>query len=1055
MKILLIGNELETPKMRAFFAQEGCQVETMSSRKFGRLPQGEYLVADAAFVARDHGHGEPFQNLRSIENIPFVAAVGADNITAGFSTLNQEDNAVCNEYILYGGEENLHSLIQFVKYKFGQGQKPSAPVPVALDSLYGMDGELYADVESYLKEAEPGYQSYVGILSYRTRWQGNDLAVERALKKALNERGIGVLTVFTTGRPDPQVGALSMEQVIRRFFMKDEELLIGLLVNFIFFGVVEEDGNSLFERTANFYNRLGIPVVRPLQSKFQTEEDWRASSAPFAKDAVSAFDLGELQGAIEPVYLGGVAGHKQHAVIEERAKKLAGRIAGWIALRKKENIEKKVAIIMNNAVCSGVEATLGRAAGLNGFESVVQLLRSLAAAGYLTGKLPESGEELRKRILDQKAYSDFRWTSAEDIQASGGVLYEMPTEEYERFYAQMPEKARVRMEEAWGTSPGEAMVLENKLLITGLRFGNILVMIQPKRGCYGAKCTGEVCKILQDPSCPPTHQYLATYFYADKVFGADALLHFGTHGSLEFLPGKANGMSDECFTDIAVGEKPNLYLYNSSGGAAALLAKRRTYAVLVDHEAKKEGQHVLAQNEMEAIIQGLNGGFILPGPCGGPEDEPVETGRNLYGIEIDKIPTKEAYDRGVQAADALVARYLEEEGKYPDRIAVNMISMDIMRTKGEQMSLFLSLLGVRPVWNSRGVVTGMECIPLEELGRPRMDVSSHITGVLRDAWPDILARMDEAVSMVAALEEPLDSNYVIKNLGDKKEEKELRIARIFGCAPGTYSNSIGLALKASAWKDENDLARYFIDSSSYVYGREKNGEKDVKAFLDGVERTDLTCDIMSLRHTDALKSSYSSRVQGGYALAAKMLGRKKEPRNFMGESGDKGIAFKTLREHLNDGLAQTLFNEDWKKQRMEAGYDGAADIMEYMQNVFDMQCMNEAFTSETLDEIAREYVMDEKMRTFMQENNPFAAEESARRMLELESRKKWQPAADIMDQLRLDYLKIEGNLEDGLNGRGEIQAGNVEIIADEAVAEWKVRLEAADKEIKQWKKQNC
>jgi len=277
----------------------------------------------------------------------------------------------------------------------------------------------------------------------------------------------------------------------------------------------------------------------------------------------------------------------------------------------------------------------------------------------------------------------------------------------------------------------------------------------------------------------------------------------------------------------------------------ALLAKRRTYAVLIDHVSNKDRQYVLAEHEIDGVCKGLSGGFILPGESGAGQEETVETGRNLYGVEIDKIPTREAYQRGYQAAEELIARYLAEEGKCPERIAVNMISMDIIRTKGEQLSLFLGLMGIRPVWNSRGVVTDLECIPLEELRRPRMDVAAHITGVLRDAWPDILVRMDEAVMLAAAREESPDSNYIIRNLGENVAGDKAQISRIFGSAPGTYSNSVGLALKASAWKDENDLARYFIDSSSYVYGKEKYGKKDVQAFLDG----DQIClhDIQSLQ----------------------------------------------------------------------------------------------------------------------------------------------------------------------------------------------------------------
>lgn len=141
----------------------------------------------------------------------------------------------------------------------------------------------------------------------------------------------------------------------------------------------------------------------------------------------------------------------------------------------------------------------------------------------------------------------------------------------------------------------------------------------------------------------------------------------------------------------------------------------------------------------------------------------------------------------------------------------------------------------------------------------------------------------------------------------------------------------------------------------------------------------MTCDIVSLRHTDALNSSYSARVQGGYALAAKSLGMKRRMRNYMGESTENGIDVKTLKEHLDDGVGQTLLSEAWKKKRMQQGYDGAADIMCRMQNVFEMQCVNQTFSSETLDTLAQQYVLDAQMHDFMRENNPFAAEETARR----------------------------------------------------------------------------
>lgn len=1058
MKLLLIGNELDTPQMRAAAAAEGCALETLSSRAFNLSPAGSPLEADAALVSRDHGDHDPFLNTGRLLGIPFVAALGAENMTAGISSLTAKENALCSQYVLYGGEQNLRSLIKYAKSALYGTPAPPKPERLPFDSIYTFDGSFYDGPASYMEQREAGYPAYVGILSYRTRWQGNDLEVEKALADAFHRRNTGVICAFSTGSPDKETGCLSMEQAIAKFFCIQGKPVIDLMINFIFFGTSEREAgerNTLFERAAAIFQRLDIPVLRPVQSNYLTNAQWEESPAPFTQDAALNYDTSEMQGMIEPVFIGGTLKSKQHSPVPERIEKLADRALGWIRLRKRENADKKVAIILNNAVCSGVEATLGRANGLNSFESAVHLLKRMEKEGYLVNDIPKDGEELRRLFLDKKAYSDFRWTSAEDIKAAGGLLYGMPAREYEGFYEKLEEGVQSRVEQMWGAPPGEAMVLEDQLLITGIRFGNVALMIQPKRGCYGAKCTGEVCRILQDPSCPPTHQYLATYWYIQNIFGADACLHFGTHGSLEFLPGKGNGPGGSCFPDIAIGRLPNLYVYHAESIGSALLAKRRSYAVTIDHRPDREQRHVLEQEELEAVLCGLNGSYIRPGQGGSLEDGPVLTGRNLYGVQIDKIPSRNAYERGAFAAEALVEQYLDKEGRYPEQIALNMISLDIPRTSGEQLSQMLCLLGVTPVWNERQTVTGLACIPLKELGRPRMDVSVHISGVLRDTWPEFLTMLDEAIALAASQNETPDENYVIRNLREAGKKEEMAdIARIFGGAPGTYANSMGLALKASAWQDENDLARYFIDSSSYVYGKGKHGSKNVKAFLDGIRRTDVTCDLISMKHTDALNSSYSSRVQGGYALAAKALGLNKKVHSFMGESRPEGICVKTLNRHLEDGLRDTMLSGDWKRNMMELGYDGAAEFMCRIQNIFEMQCVGESFSSEILDELARQYALDGEMTRWMEEHNVHAAEETKRRFLELETRGKWKPDPEIINMLRRSYLKTEAGMEDGINGLGDIQAGNVDIVTDKSVDHWKKQLEEVDKEIGKWKKQS-
>ena len=159
----------------------------------------------------------------------------------------------------------------------------------------------------------------------------------------------------------------------------------------------------------------------------------------------------------------------------------------------------------------------------------------------------------------------------------------MTAEEYRKWFDTLSEKTRNDVIRIWGEPPGEAMVRDGRILITGVSFGNALIMVQPKRGCYGPKCDGTVCRVLHDPVCPPTHQYLATYHWLDSVWGADAVVHNGTHGILEVLPGKGVGLTPECYPEIAIGTMPHLYFFDAGSVPPATAAKRRGYATLIDH----------------------------------------------------------------------------------------------------------------------------------------------------------------------------------------------------------------------------------------------------------------------------------------------------------------------------------------------------------------------------------------------------------------------------------------------------------------------------------------
>ena len=1099
-----------------------------------------------------------------------IVPVGTEAILLGCGTADPVHVEEINKYLLYSGTDNIISAGNYMRRNLLGDDSIvdiAPPRTKPFDGIFSFDSdEVYCSFSEFSEKRR--YDTYVGMLVNRQNWVREDLAGEKELAKCIERHGIGVIPVFSNAGAN----SLSFDEVMDAYFTTDGNLKIEALINFQMFGIKAKEGNTVAEQSVIEFERLGIPVISPIRSFYLTKEQWLEMMVPISSDMPSSLITPEMGGMIEPVIISvrGAPGGKSEA-LPERAEYLARRISKILGLRTKPNSEKKIVFMLHNSVCAGVEATIGKAYGLDAFESAVKILDKLGSEGYYIGEFPETGEMLKSLIMEKKAFSDFRWTAVEDIVSSGGCLYQMPVAgEYELFYNELPEELRDYTEKTWGVPPGEGMVLDGNLIITGVRFGNVLVMIQPKRGCYGAKCTGEVCKILHDPACPPPHQYLATYRYIERVFGADACIDIGTDGSLEYLPGKSNGLSELCWPGIVLGSTPSLYAYNAGVINEGLVVKRRINSVIVDYlppsstgadensrrlvrriddyfRAKEIGNgqekeaesdiHLLAvdtpaasrileragdenfeqglmelagavkiteqarniselhvfgvapneqeiqnfireicdgdgiennpdmpladaeeirrrllqtDNEINMLIRGLSGRYIPSGESGMPDENGrniIPTGRNMFGINADKVPSKAAYERGKTLAQQLLENYQNDEGKLPERIAMNMISSDVTRSNGEQLSQFLCLLGVEPMWDARDRMSGLNILSIKELERPRIDTTVRISGVLRDTWPSVVELMDEAVLMVAALDESDEENYILKHLreyqrtSDFADDEDRRGAiRIFGDAPGTYGAGIDLALLASAWKDEADLAKYFIQASAYAYGGKLNGRKSIREFIDNAKNVDLSYDTTGSRRINGIADNFGVQVQGGYRLVAKYLGNK-NIRQYQGtnERG-RAIITETLADNLKRNVEETLLNEFWKENMMQRGYDGASDIMRAIQSVFESQCVADCFTDDFLDKVAEDYVNDEWMRKWLSENNKFALEEIARRMLELYTRKKWNPVDEVLEKLKESYLKIEGDMEDGLESVGEIQGGNVDIINDADVEGWRERL---------------
>lgn len=515
-------------------------------------------------------------------------------------------------YFRMDGVENMKNALLYVCREFcGLDAEVPPPVEVPWQGIYHPEGGSFETLSEYLNWYGKK-DVMVGILFYRSYWVNGNLKVEDALIQQLESRGIGVIPVFSYGFANLESGAWNNERVIEEFFIKNGRPVIDILVDFqSSFLVLHSADAGDFERGVQVLKRLDVPVLKAISLYHKTREEWDRDEHGLHTGASWAVVMPEFDGIIEPMVTGAQkrtieegATVEWYEPIPERLEHFVNRLCKWISLKKKAAPQRKIAFILHNKPCAGVEATVGAASNLDALESVARIMQRMKSAGYNI-EAPESGESLIGEIMEKKAISEFRWTPVEEIVKRGGALKLLTAEEYKKWFDRLPPGVKSQITESWGAPPGAAMVYKDNIVITGVEYKNAVVCVQPKRGCYGARCDGEVCKILHDPDIPPTHQYLATYWYLEREWNADVIVHVGTHGNLEFLPGKAVGLSEICYPDICIGTLPHVYLYSVDNPAEGAIAKRRSYATLVDYMTP-----VMTSSDTYGILQELEGLLI-------------------------------------------------------------------------------------------------------------------------------------------------------------------------------------------------------------------------------------------------------------------------------------------------------------------------------------------------------------------------------------------------------------------------------------------------------------
>ncbi|HWR01039.1 MAG TPA: magnesium chelatase subunit H [Chlorobaculum sp.] len=1107
-----------------------------------------------------------------------------------------------HQFWLNGSKENMRRFLCVLVERYIPGYKGVLPQK---DPIFYPDTALYhpdagspfsttSELREWQENNRPGKgKGRVAILVMRASLLSENMLHIINLLREIESRGIRCCIAYS--------GGLDFRPALEGFFdpTVPESMPVDLLINATGFSLVGGPAETRSAEAIGALKKVGVPCFNIIPLAFQSISQWRQNNLGLTPlQTALSVAVPELDGTIEPhVFAGLEDGSERTMPLDVEIRALASRISRWMQLRSKATEEKKIAIILFNFPPNLGNA--GTAAFLEVFESLYRLMEKLKEEGYRI-ELPASVDELRDKLLEGNRLV---------FGTDGNVAAHYPVELYRK---QFP--AYERIEPFWGDAPGEILNDRNRFHILGANFGNIFVGQQPSFGYER-----DPMRLLMAKDAAPNHAFAAYYSWLDHEFKADAVLHFGTHGALEFMPGKQVGLSEECWPKLLIGSLPHFYCYCVNNPSEGAIAKRRGLATLVSYmapplehaglykglrqlrelvgswrsrpsvealeqvrelaatidmlppsgEAGDEeyitwlnnelylieermiplGLHVLGQapsvesltdnltllisharpeldnrslpelvcaglhldyeaiveqheenmayreswqkvtsicreavgrfigtlpeslpegvtttsllegtlavrmsdasgllqksacikpaqlgklwhflngilvsllenQEIEAVIRALSGAYIPPSPGNDLVRNPaiVPTGRNIHSLDPYSIPTPFARRAGEHSAEELLLQYRKETGELPESIALILWGTDNLKSDGEGVAQALALLGAKTKTDELGKIGDVELIPLEQLGRPRIDIVVTVSGIFRDLLSHQVKLLDRAVRMAASADEPESMNFVRKHVLQQAAELKIPFeeaaGRIYSNAPGSYGSNVNHLIESSTWEEESQLADAFVNRKSFSFTPDGEWQESPEILRSALKNVTLTFQNIDSFEIGLSDIDHYYEYLGGVSKSVELLSKSK-PKVMVGDTGGfgKGQKIRSLENMIALEARTKLLNPKWYEAMLEHGYEGVREIEAHLTNTYGWSATASAVKGWTYQQFTETFLKDSEMLERMTALNPTATMSMTRRLLEAHSRGFWQADEGTIEELQELYEELETRIE--------------------------------------------